>query len=431
MELSQGNNSRGRTTGLDGPPSSHPLAGGPPAPAAEHTPGAQRLNPPWLSLPADLGERLAPAVDRVTAQIIEIVPDQIPAYAITRSERFNEVLHLGVRGAIEQLLSLPGTDAPALNEESRELVAALGAGEYRQGRSMDALLAAYRTGARITLRGLSEACAEQGMGLSVVVDLGESILAYIDELSAVSVQAYAFEQTLRAGALELRRSDLMAALLRGDAQPAELRRLAAAADWRLPERLAAAVLPVASAARVRTRLGGAGLVVERESEATAVVSADRGAGLRERLEAVFAGTGAVVGPAADLSALPHSHRVARLVASQHPSAAGPDGGGAPVFAVDHLGGVILGADPAVMAELASRRLAPLAELTDAKREVMETTLLSWLTHWGQRGPVAEELGVHPQTVGYRLNRLRELFGGELDDPTTRFELEMVLRARGA
>jgi DNA-binding PucR family transcriptional regulator len=39
--------------------------------------------------------------------------------------------------------------------------------------------------------------------------------------------------------------------------------------------------------------------------------------------------------------------------------------------------------------------------------------------------------VHPQTVRYRLARLREHFGDALDDPEARFELEVVLRARSA
>ena len=35
----------------------------------------------------------------------------------------------------------------------------------------------------------------------------------------------------------------------------------------------------------------------------------------------------------------------------------------------------------------------------------------------------------PQTVGYRVGRLRELFGEALEDPDARFDLEIVLRAR--
>jgi PucR C-terminal helix-turn-helix domain len=37
--------------------------------------------------------------------------------------------------------------------------------------------------------------------------------------------------------------------------------------------------------------------------------------------------------------------------------------------------------------------------------------------------------IHPQTARYRMNQLRRMFGPALDDPDTRFELEMALRAR--
>lgn len=101
----------------------------------------------------------------------------------------------------------------------------------------------------------------------------------------------------------------------------------------------------------------------------------------------------------------------------------------PILAEDHLSQVVLAAEPLVMAELAERVLAPLEELTESKRGVLEQTLLSWLGHWGQRGPVARELGIHPQTVGYRLGRLRELFGEALEDPSARFDLQLALRWR--
>ena len=37
--------------------------------------------------------------------------------------------------------------------------------------------------------------------------------------------------------------------------------------------------------------------------------------------------------------------------------------------------------------------------------------------------------MHPQTVRYRLNQLREVFGSALDDADARFELELALRLR--
>ena len=79
-------------------------------------------------------------------------------------------------------------------------------------------------------------------------------------------------------------------------------------------------------------------------------------------------------------------------------------------------------------QLSRRRLAPLAELPENQRQKLEDTLLAWLRHWGQRSPIAEELGIHGQTVGYRVLQLRELFGDDLRDPKIRFELEIALRS---
>ena len=42
--------------------------------------------------------------------------------------------------------------------------------------------------------------------------------------------------------------------------------------------------------------------------------------------------------------------------------------------------------------------------------------------------LAAQLGMHVQSVRYRLGRLRELFGDDLDDPAARFELQIALRA---
>lgn len=231
----------------------------------------------------------------------------------------------------------------------------------------------------------------------------------------------------------MRRADLVAALLGGGIELHEVRRLASGADWHLPQQMAAAVFPLAAAAGVRTRLGTSGIVVERESEATAIVSVPHAERLRPRLREVFAGSSAVLGPPVAWDGLPHSHRVAQLVAAQLPlaSRAGPAEPAGPVFASDHLSRIVLGSEPQVMADLAARRLAPLEELTEAKRGVLEETLLLWLVHWGQRLPVARELGIHAQTVGYRVAKLKDLFGGDLDDPEARFELELVLRARQA
>ncbi len=98
----------------------------------------------------------------------------------------------------------------------------------------------------------------------------------------------------------------------------------------------------------------------------------------------------------------------------------------PVFVDDHLVALTLRGEQRALAVLTERRLAPLSQLRPAQRENLLGTLYAWLRHWGSRAEVATELFVHPQTVSYRLKRLRELYGDDLDDPAARFELLVVL-----
>ena len=85
-------------------------------------------------------------------------------------------------------------------------------------------------------------------------------------------------------------------------------------------------------------------------------------------------------------------------------------------------------DPALVRELAGRRLAPLEDRPARSRERLRETLAAWLDRQGNVAEVAEQLHVHPQTVRYRMGQLRELFGDELEDPRARFELGLALRA---
>lgn len=382
--------------------------------------------PPWLALPRQVSDILRPMMPGIVEAIIDAVPQLVPAYARPIEGRFGRGLRRGVGAALDRFLQLPGTRLPALSEESRQLVAGLGSGEFRQGRSMDALLSAYRMGARVTFREMSRISMDRQLGLNVVVDLGESILAYIDELSAVSAEAYAFEQSERAGAVDRRRTELLELLLLGQADEAALRQTVSMADWSLPAMLMVVTLPLDRATGLRIQLGHGALVVERETDVVALVPARESQVSRTALEKALRGRAASVGPAVSWEKVPDSLRLAVLAASVLPPREGPDEG--PIWADEHLAEVILGSEPSAVAELAHRRLAPLHGLREAQRERLSETLLSWLRHWGQRAQVAAELGIHPQTVGYRAAQLRELFGEDLEDPKARFELELALRA---
>jgi hypothetical protein len=381
--------------------------------------------PPWLALPPEVSDRLRPLTGDLVEAIIQTVPQLVPAYARPIEGGFGHALRLGVAVALERFLELPGTSLPALSDQSRQLVAGLGRGEFRQGRSMDSLLGAYRMGARVTFREMSRRSMEEGLGSAVVVDLGESIMAYIDELSAVSAEAYAFEQSERAGAVDRRRAELLELLLLGQADETSLRQAASLADWAVPAQLAVVTLPLERAQGLRQRLAPGAIVIERETDAVALVP-ERGAASRADLQRVLAGRSASIGPAGGMEQVAESLRLAVLAASMLPPREGDDD--PPVWADEHLTEVVLAAEPSAVGELARRRLAPLAGLPAGQREKLEETLLAWLRHWGQRAPIADELGIHAQTVGYRVLQLRELFGEDLRNPKVRFELEIALRS---
>lgn len=391
--------------------------------------GHVTFDPPWLYLPGEISDMLRPVVADVVEAIIDGIPREVPVYAMPMEGRFGQGIRQGVSVALQRFLDLPGTTLPALSEDDAWVYERLGRGEVRSGRSLESLLSAYRYGARVTLRAIAKMVDVSRLSPEVSLSLGESLFAYIDELSAASAQGYAAEQSERAGEHQRLRGELLEMILRGDAAESSVARAAAAVGWSTPERVVVAILPAARGEGLRAALGPEALVAERGSDAVILVPyLDRAVTTRQ-LRRALVDRGAVVGPWRPLLQAPESLQLAEAAGAR--GLAGRDDGaeqGAPVWVADHLAELIVHAEPLATADLARRRLAPLDELRPAVRARLAETLLAWLRHHGQRAPVAAELFVHQQTVGYRVGQLRELFGDVLDDPEARFELELVLRA---
>ncbi len=386
---------------------------------------------PWSELPPELSDAFRPHLPSVVAEIIAAVAREVPDYARPIEGAFGEGLRLGVEVALARFLELPGTSSVALSQQDRRVYVALGRGELRQGRELQTLLAAYRVGARVAFRRFATLARDTGFDADALVPLAESVFAYIDELSATSVEGYAQEQSMRAGETDRRRAELLGLLLSGVlAGPAEAPALATAATqagWPVPAHLAPVVVPVERADGLAVRLGRTALVGLAGGTAVALVPAAPRGPARARLAQRLQGRGAVVGPAVALVDLQTGLAAARSAAALADSAILR---GDPVFVDEHLSTVLLHRDPELLGLLATTRLAPLTGVRDSTRERLQETLLSWLRHRGERQKVAADLHVHPQTVGYRLGQLRELFGDTLEDPQVRFELELVLRAQG-
>jgi hypothetical protein len=384
---------------------------------------------PWEALPPEVAGVLRPELPGLADEIVAELSRGVPDYARPLEGPFGQALRTGVEEALGRFTTIvanPGVDLDA----GREVYVNLGRGEMRAGRSLDALLAAYRLGARVAWRRLAAAGERAGLPPRTLYTLAEAIFAYIDELSADSIEGYAREQASAAGALQRRRQRLAALLVQEPpAAPATLEAAAANAGWRLPRTLSILVVEAdessEGADRLALRLGPEALVAHLPPLNVALVPAPA---RRSELEAAVRDRLAALGPEVPWQeaavSFARAREVLRLAAD-----GGIEAGGALLLAESHRLSLLLGADRRLARDVAESALAPLESETELSRERLGSTLDAWLRHRGRTEAVAKALHVHPQTVRYRLARLRELFGSRLDDPDGRFELELALRAR--
>src|SRR5918997_3249110 len=175
--------------------------------------------PPAVPLPREALVALRPHLPALIGEIIVAIGHEVPAYARPFEGRFGEVVRRGVEEALGHFGEWAVGGRAAGRNPAREIAHALGRGEFRQGRTLEALLGAYRVGARLAWRRLAAAGIEAGLAPETLVALAESIFAYIDELSAESAEGYTREQAASAGEAERRRAALVETLLREPPAP--------------------------------------------------------------------------------------------------------------------------------------------------------------------------------------------------------------------
>jgi hypothetical protein len=375
---------------------------------------------PWHELPPEIAGVFRPVLADVADEMIDAVRT-IPAYARPIDGAFGEGIRAGVQEALRHFLAEieAGRGVPR-----PDVYTALGRGEMRAGRSLESLLTAYRIGARVAWRRLAAVGVAAGLEPETLYLLAESIFAYIDVLSAESAEGHALEQSAVAGEAELRRRRLVRILVREPpAEVSAVRAAAGEAGWPLPRRVAVVTVSGPQRDGLASRLPADALSDTIGETLVAVVPDPDGPGRRASLERAILDAGATAGLGITVAWGNAAMSFARARAALQLA----DGSPALIVARERAGQLLLRSDPGLAEELASDRLAPLAELSTRQRARMVETLSAWLAEQGRPSSVAARLGVHPQTVRYRLARLRELFGDALEDPDERFWLELALR----
>jgi hypothetical protein len=389
---------------------------------------------PWRDLPAEIADLVEGQIDPISTEILESIAHEIPEYARPLEGRFGRGIRRGVEEALAQFVALI-RDPDAGRGAGREVYLALGRGEQRAGRTLDSLQAAYRIGARISWRRFADACRRAGVGAEPLALLAEAVFAYIDELAADSVEGFSQAQAEVEDLRRRRRRELIALLLADPPADAEdVTAAARAAAWEVPVGLAALACSEDALARVTRRLPPEVLATVVDGEGCLLLPDPEGPGRAEALTRAAAEGMIALGPTGTPTAAAESWRLAlalaRAAASGVISVVADKGGRpeAPLRVDDHLAALLLFESRDLAGRIATRRLAAFAELTPRARERMRETALALLRHDGNAVAMAAAMHVHPQTARYRIARLRELLGDQLDDPDARFELQLALRA---
>jgi hypothetical protein len=369
-----------------------------------------------LRLPAAVVSVMRRDITGVAEQVVAAVINEVPSYSDPFRGRMGRNIEVAVKTALEGFLDLAarreGIDAGDQIEGVLEAAYALGRGEARSGRSMDALARAYRVGARVAWREMSGAAVGAGLSATTTARFAELVFAYIDELSDASVTGHA-DELATSGRLRQRRLERLAVRLLEGAPEAELAGAAERADWTPPDLMVAVILPEENVRPVQGRLDSQTLqlsedvpTLDIDSGLTVLLAPVGSAARRRTLLRTLRAADAVVGPARAWTDVRASYR--RALRAHRLALRGDT--------ETHLADLVRTADADALGDLRARVLAPLSDVRPASAEKLTETLAAWLRHQGRRDEIAAALFVHPQTVRYRMGQLRALYGEQLTDP---------------
>jgi hypothetical protein len=380
-------------------------------------------------IPRETVAAVRPVLGELVEGILKAVRAENPVYAEVLSGPEGVGIRLGIEQAVSSFLeAIERGERPA--KETAEIWRRLGEAEFQAGRSLEALRAAWRTGTRAAWRGAAELGAAAGVPTPTVIALAESIFVYTDELGTDVIEGYIRIQSDEAGERERRRRRLASLLLDGeDHDPEGIARAAELARWPVPQTLAVLAVAGETPGAITRRLDADVLAGSDREGAWLVIPDPDGPGRAAAIKRAVSKAEVTLGPTVEVREAHRSLRWARAalelviagaIPSEHPTRTDA-----------HLANMILLHDEELARALSDRCLAPFDALSDKDNERMLDTLAAWLAHQRHTPAIAAQLHVHPQTVRYRIGRLKELLGDRLETADGRFELELALRARRA
>jgi len=374
--------------------------------------------------PAQLAALMRPELPDLAREIIAEIRSRIPEYARPMDGPYGHVLQVAVQRALTSFFDWVA-DSTAPRDKRDHLCRTLGQYEAREGRSLDSLQAAYRIGVHVSWRRVMSIGLRSGAPSAVMSWLADAGLAYMDELSSLSLQGYLEAKAQSGGSRQDWRKRLLRLILEWPPTPARaITELAEIVGWAVPEEVTLVALEPGHSCLLE--LPDDCLQDLEGSQPHLLLPGDVDESRREALACVLAGRRSAVGLSVPLTEAAHSLRWARRALTL--SRAGVIDAGQLTFCEDYLVELWLLADEALIDQLARRRLGAVAEFGAVQRQRLTETISAWVETNGTAPAMAERLRVHPQTIRYRMRKLERALDGQLSDPDARFAIEAVLRA---
>ncbi|MBY8876427.1 helix-turn-helix domain-containing protein [Actinacidiphila acidipaludis] len=380
---------------------------------------------PMGPIPREFAAVMRPELPSLLKEMAAEIVAAIPEYGHLLEGPNARVIKFGIEQSIATFVDRVA--APTATSALRDdLCRQFGRFEAYEGRSLDSLQAAYRIGCQVALRRVRTVGRRYNLSASFMLTFADALFAYMGDLAELSREGY--EQALAELGEEPdnRRRRLLRRILGGAAVArGVLAELAEHSAWPLPEEVTLVAL-APDAHPSRALLDRDVLVDLADPEPHLLVPGPFTAQRRASLTSALGGCRAAVGLTVPLGEAADSLRWARHTLALTDS--GVIDAGEVTLSEDHLLPLWLLGDPALVDQITHKYLDPLVGLTATQRTRLIDTLRIWLTTRGTAAQVAEQLGVHPQTVRYRLRILDRAFGERLNDPDDRFATEIALRA---
>ncbi|HEY8583706.1 MAG TPA: helix-turn-helix domain-containing protein [Capillimicrobium sp.] len=396
---------------------------------ASGTSAKQAAGPP-LDAPgpqiADAAQRLAGRLDDVTRAMVARILDEVPIYRRLPPDGLANVERLASRNS--RILTEALRTGGRLDRDDVRYVAEHARERVRRGVSLEEMLHAYRVG----LTAFWEECMSEAIALGFSRDaalgLARRTSELSDDLTTHAAETYVREESRLRAVSDQQARDVLELLLRGDADADTLKSHRVAPGLDAAERLVVVLARVSSTAaspsdaldlasqpiaRALSTGRASPLVAIRGGAVVAIAPLDDGAAVAQRLTALQGelrdqGTECFFGlsmPRASLAAVPVGFDQAALAVSRASAEQ-------PVVSLSELPllqNLLLGATSTMRTVLETRAQELHLDDPEALPAIRETLQALAdadmnLTH------AADALHVHPNTLRYRLRRIRERTG---------------------